>query len=131
MSLLSFDFETHKIQPGLLAPPVVCVSQAWRESSGAIDSSLLDREQGLESIHAQLSTDVVYVGANVAYDFVCLLAARPQLMPLVWKAYEDGRVFDVLIAGTLDAIYDGRLTDDGLFSSKGKKIWFCPNGLSK
>ena len=122
MSLLSFDFETHKIQPGLLAPPVVCVSQAWRESSGAIDSSLLDREQGLESIHAQLSTDVVYVGANVAYDFVCLLAARPQLMPLVWKAYEEGRVFDVLIAGTLDAIYDGRLTDDGLFNSRGKKI---------
>ena len=69
---------------------------------------------------------LVWVGANIAYDFGCVLAARPDLLPLIWKAYEEERVFDVLIAGTLDAIYGGRLKDDGgktsLFLRSGKKV---------
>lgn len=122
MSLLAFDFETHLVQPGLLAPPIVCGSFAWR-TLGDLNSSLRSRDDTLARARDTLeNSSTVFVGANVAYDFGCLLAARPDLLPLVWKAYEEERVFDVLIAGTLDAIAGGRLRDDGLYLRNGKRV---------
>jgi hypothetical protein len=123
VSLLAFDFETHLIQPGLLAPPIVCGSFAWRVLENTSMSSLLNRDDTITEMAEQLSDDsMIWVGANVAYDWGCLLAVRPDLLPLVWKAYEEERVFDVLIAGTLDAIYGGRLRDDGLYLRNGKRV---------
>lgn len=124
-SLLSFDLETHLIQPGLLAPPIVCASTAWRDDVGGgsrVYSHLDDAAHVFPMLEEELANGVVWVGANIAYDFGCVLAARPDLLPLIWKAYEEERVFDVLIAGTLDAIYGGRLKDDGLYLRNGKRI---------
>lgn len=119
---LAFDLETHLIQPGLLTPPIVCGSFA----GDAGFTPLLNKESTLAFVESRLHTDVIWVGANIAYDWGCVLAERPDLLPLVWKAYEEKRVFDVLIAGTLDAIYGGRLrSEDGpteLFMRNGKKI---------
>lgn len=124
-SLLAFDFETHLIQPGLLAPPIVCGSYA--DQNLFTEGYIAPREEMVGFMETQLNDSRnVFVGANIAYDFGCLLAARPDLLPLVWRAYEESRVFDVLIAGTLDAIHDGRLRDDGgkttLFLRNGKKV---------
>lgn len=122
-SLLSFDLETHLVQPGLLAPPIVCGSFADRFEDGGFWSRLLHAEGVLTNVALYLESDeVIWVGANIAYDFGCVLAARPDLLPRIWKAYEEERVFDVLIAGTLDAIYGGRLKDDGLYLRNGKRI---------
>ena len=125
MSLLAFDLETHLIQPGLLAPPIVCGSYADRNLfDGGV---IVSKQEIIDFVGYTLTLpDTVFVGANIAYDFGCVLAARPDLLPLVWKAYAEERVFDVLIAGTLDAIAAGRLrSDDGpteLFMRNGKKI---------
>ena len=122
-SLLSFDLETHLVQPGLLAPPIVCGSFADRFEDGGFWSRLLHAEGVLTNVALYLESDeFIWVGANIAYDFGCVLAARPDLLPRIWKAYEEERVFDVLIAGTLDAIYGGRLKDDGLYLRNGKRI---------
>lgn len=120
MSLLSFDLETHLIQPGLLTPPIVCGSFATSEpTSGWI----LPARDTLARVQvALMESKQVIVGANIAYDWGCVLAVRPDLFPLIWKAYEEERVFDVLIAGTLDAIYDGRLREGELFAKDGTKI---------
>ena len=121
-SLLSFDLETHKIQPGLLAPPIVCGSFAGRES-GKVWSALDTARGSLMRVNTLLNEPHwVFVGANIAYDWGCVLAVRPDLLPLIWKAYEEERVFDVLIAGTLDAIYGGRLREGELCNISGKKI---------
>jgi DNA polymerase I len=128
-SLLSFDLETHLIQPGLLAPPVVCWSAAWRGDDKMILSKLC-AETDFSGPHSEATLDFegvfnpkqIFVGANIAYDWCCVLAVRPDLLPLIWKAYEEERVFDVLIAGTLDAIYDGRLREGELFAKDGTKI---------
>ena len=118
---VAFDLETHLIAPGLLTPPIVCGS--FCDSDNPNEPQLHLREGALWTIGALLRDDtVIWRGANVAYDFGCVLAARPQLLPLVWKAYEEGRVFDVLIGATLDAIYDGRLRDGELYNERGKKI---------
>lgn len=110
---IAIDFETHLIQPGLLAPPVVCMSFAdpypglvkvWRaEFERALDFDLI-------------------VGANIAFDFGCALAAYPELLPKVWAAYERGGVFDVQIASSLTAINDGRMRDGELYRPDGSKI---------
>ena len=123
MTLFAIDLETHKIQPGLLAPPVVCVANCWKDSGGLRNATLLDREQGLLSVASILEApDTRVCGANIAYDFGCILAAEPALLPTIWNLYKQGRVFDVLIAGTLDAIAEGRLRDEGLFLKDGTKI---------
>lgn len=113
--LLSFDLETHLIQPGLLAPPIVCYSAAWREDGHT--RTRLDKEQFFE-----FEAGKTYVGANIAYDFGCILAAKPHLLPSVWKLYEEGRVFDVQIAATLNAIAEGRLREGELFRQDGSKV---------
>ena len=127
MSLLAFDLETHLIQPGLLAPPICCGSFARRTANREIDGYVFPSTDTLLHVEGSLRTaGITYVGANIAYDWGCILAVRPDLLPLIWKAYAEERVLDVLIAGTLDAIHDGRLrSEDGpteLFMRNGKKI---------
>lgn len=119
--LLSFDLETHLIQPGLLTPPIVCGSFAPQNK--VVKSYLLPKKETLSEVADLLENDsLVWVGANLAYDWGCVLAVRPDLLPAIWQAYEEERVFDVLIAGTLDAIFDGRLREGELYAKDGKKI---------
>lgn len=110
---IAIDFETHLIQPGLLAPPIVCMSFA-DPSPGLVKDWRADFERALRF-------DLI-VGANVAYDFGCALAAYPELFPKVWGAYERGAVFDIQIAARLTAIHDGRMRDGELYRPDGSKI---------
>ena len=119
MTLFAWDLETHKIQPGLLSPPIVCHSFARPGEKGLLEYPC----HGKSYIRKYLQDDGWTVaGANIAYDFGCLLAEDPSLFPLVWKAYEEGRVHDVQIAATLVAIAEGRLRDGELFDRKGAKM---------
>lgn len=118
MSLISFDLETWLIEPGILAPRIVCGSFASSED----DCDLLLRDDSLLRIEQLLRGKDTICGANIAYDFGCVLAARPELFSLVWEAYERGRVYDVQIAATLNAIADGRLRDGDLFRKDGSKV---------
>ena len=88
MRPVAFDTETFLIQPGLLAPRMVCLSWATDTECG-----LFLREQGLGWLHKQLTDpDVLLVGANMPYDFGVACAEYPALLPLVFDAYRDGRV---------------------------------------
>lgn len=110
---IAIDFETHLIQPGLLAPPIVCMSYA-DPSPGLVKS-------WREEFERALGFDLI-VGANIAFDFGCVLAACPELFPKVWAVYERGAVFDVQIASSLTAIHDGRMRDGELYRPDGSKI---------
>lgn len=100
---VAVDFETHKIQDGLLAPPPVCGSFADTNVSGAC---VLRADAALDRFEGHLESDVV-VGANIAYDLGVLAAARPHAIPAIFRALDEGRVFDVLIAQMLDWIARG------------------------
>ena len=54
MKLLAWDTETHLIQSGLLAPPVVAHSMAWRTSNGEVDSVLHDKS-GMIAVESNLN----------------------------------------------------------------------------
>jgi hypothetical protein len=64
----------------------------------------------------------IWTGANISYDWGCVLAIRPDLMWLIWEAYKTARVFDVQIACTLNAIHGGRMSDGDLYRYDGSKI---------
>lgn len=95
--LWAFDFETHAIVPGCLAPRIVCGS--W---SNGTETRLALREEALDWLEFHLGR-VRIVGANIFYDLVCAAAERPPLLPLIFKAVEDGQVLDVLL---LEALHD-------------------------
>jgi len=131
LKLLSFDLEGHLIQPGLLAPPIVCGSLAANYDGGTVkarDGQLLTKLQVRDLFNSGIlekqtdGSDVIIVGANIAYDFGCVLAEWPEFFPLIWNLYERGCVMDVQIAAALNAIADGRMQDGELWRKDGTKI---------
>lgn len=131
MSLFSWDLETHRVQPGLLTPPTVVGS--WSkpgagkyETGYTCSTGSFGDERRLECVsffEENINrSSIIWVGANIVYDFGVMLAERPDLLPLVWKAYKEARVMDVQIGCTLNAIHDGRMRDGDLFRYDGTMI---------
>ena len=109
MNLIAFDTETRLIEPGLLAPKLVCVSAATE-----YDVALLDRYDGTDYVeHVLEDTNVALVGHNVAYDLGVLCARRPSLIPLVFTAYEQGRIWDTKVRQEMLDIASGRTQRNG------------------
>ena len=102
--MIALDLETHLIQPGLLAPPIVCGS-----SSSGGGGFLHTKTCALELFESALRSPIVIAGANIAYDFGCVAVARPDLLPLIFDKLNRGQVHDVLIADSLDRIAKGLL----------------------
>ena len=120
---VAFDVETHKIQPGLLAPPLVCGSIAeWSPTQGRTIGALLSKDQTREAFKSMLgNTEMIIVGANIAYDMLVMAfdaaCAGINLVPEIFAAYEAGRVFDIQIAEALHAVATGYLGKDPRTSS--------------
>lgn len=104
MTVVAFDTETYLIEPGLLAPPLVCM--AWWNGE---DGALLDHEQAPSVMRSMLDDGVTLVGHNVAYDFAVLAAADSDLMPAIFEAYKAGRIYDTRLDEKLIDIEKGRI----------------------
>lgn len=109
---VAFDTETHLVQPGLLAPPLVCGSIATFASA-----SLLNKEQARRDFVRLLqNSEIIIIGANIAYDMLVMAVECAKhgqnIIPAIFRAYEEERVFDVEIAERLHAIAIGSLGKD-------------------
>lgn len=117
---VAYDLETHLIQPGLVAPPIVCGSVASPVQSGALLS--VDMARGVfETVLNR--PELVLCGANIAYDLLVLavdFARRGiDVMGRICAMYDpnnevvrgqcDGRVFEIQLAEGLHAIAQGHL----------------------
>ena len=117
MRLVAFDTETHLFQPGLMAPRLVCSSFAELDLAGdgpvadqALTKLVVGIPKTLAEVKALLADEsVTLVLANAAYDMAVLMNHEPSMIPLIFKAYNANRVFDVLIAACLIAIHQGNL----------------------
>lgn len=89
---IAFDTETALLAPGLLAPPLVCVSIAHEDGT-----ELVHQADALDWIVALLESDRVLVGHNVAFDFGVVASKWPELMPAIFAKYERGEVTDTLL----------------------------------
>lgn len=101
MKILAFDTETHIIQPGLLAPPIVCGSSATLTEG---DERLLTKEESLALFRqAMTDPDTVTGGANFVYDLGVMSALDPSVVELIFKALEEDRVVSTDL---LEALHD-------------------------
>ncbi len=119
---VGFDTETHLVQAGLLAPPLVCGSLAeWNAQQSRVVGAFLSKDQARTTFEALLAGDYTIVGANIAYDMLVMAydAARRGLdiMPGIFGAYEAGRVYDLQIAEALHGVALGMLGKDPRTSS--------------
>lgn len=108
--VLVLDTETYLMQPGRMAPKVVCVALRYpdgrrtlvRPCDPALDDALLGAAEG----------DYHICGHNVAYDMACLGRTRPDLVPLIFRLYMEYRVVDTILVYKLWLLKRGLLAED-------------------
>jgi DNA polymerase I len=90
MRVRVFDVETERFRPGLMAPPLVCIT--WQTPGEEPQIIHADDPRALPLVTSWLEGDELLVGQHVCYDFAVLCAKWPQLVPAVFKAYDQDRV---------------------------------------
>jgi DNA polymerase I len=105
--MIAFDLETHLIQPGLLAPPVVCGSVATEapNSERVVPA-------GEVVAHFRRALEEGIGGANIAYDLGVMAAHDPALLPEIFAALDAGKVHDTHIYEALHDIGRGCFLQD-------------------
>jgi hypothetical protein len=109
MRHLFFDTETERFYPGYMAPVVVCLQYCFDTGAPVLLHGRADRAKIVELMRDALrDPDCMLVGHNVAYDLACLAAYEPDLLPLIFAAYEQNRVTDTMYRQKLADIARGR-----------------------
>lgn len=101
--VVAFDTETWLIEPGLLAPPLVCV-QWKRPGESAV---MRHRDQVRWIVEAWLDGNDILVGHNVAYDMAVIAAQWPDLLPRIFAKYDRDEITDTKIREQLIQISRG------------------------
>jgi len=113
MNVLAFDTETERFRPGVMAPELVCVSY----QRPGVPPKLVSHLDAWPTVSAWFEEPTLFVGQNVAYDMAVLSAWRPELLPKIFKAYDEDRVADTMIRQKLLDIaagcYRGRPGEKG------------------
>src|SRR5579885_1270547 len=115
MTVVAVDTETCLISARCKAPPLVCVTWAVNDHSGLIKwdqdhySITVGSKYTTAEIRHWLESDIILVGANIAYDMGVLAAQWPHLLPLIFQAYEDNRITDIQLRQRLIDIAHGEL----------------------
>ncbi len=109
MKPVAIDLETFLIQPGVLAPVPVCGSSA---DEGGQSVFGIDTTQATYGLPHTVRESELIIGAHIAYDFGVSAAHGLVSLEDIFKAYDEDRVYDVLIAQALDAIATGHLFKD-------------------
>ena len=109
IDLRAFDTETFLFRAGEAAPRVVCASTA-RVVDGQIVGELVPgRAAARDAFIALLNSEAKIAFANAPYDLLCMAAQDPSLLVEIFRALREGRIYDVITAETLNAIYHGYL----------------------
>lgn len=122
MTTTALDTETFLIVPGMLAPPLVCVSWARGGESGVLHhSDPAAKKLVEESIGGGRS-----VFANAPFDLAVFATTWPDLRPLIWEALDEGRVHDVQTREKLLDLARGTFRfeedEDGKVRAKGYSL---------
>jgi hypothetical protein len=102
--IIGTDSETGKIQPGLLAPPLCCVSTAVRVGD-RIETQLYGWQDGLAFYKRALTSGALLVIHNAPFDLLDCIGEQQRLHPVFTMAGEDpgllGLVFDAFERGNI------------------------------
>lgn len=87
MKTIAIDTETALIQPGRLAPPLVCTSWASQDYATVIPH---DDPYPILLVEGEFNI----VGHNVAYDLAVWAEEWPDLLPTIFQALSENRITD-------------------------------------
>lgn len=107
---LAMDFETALACPGLQAPPPVCLSVASESTCE------LYKDDWAEALEEALQGTDLLIFLNGAYDLAVACAAKPELIPLVFAAYDADRITDIGVRQKLIDIALGEYRQHGKYS---------------
>jgi len=103
MKNLTIDCETELIGQGRKAPLMACMS-----ASDGRAHQLLSPDEGCDLIEKWVRLDQGWlIGHNIAFDLAVVIRHRPSLAAHIWRAYDQGRVWDTGIHERLYALYHG------------------------
>jgi len=113
---LAFDFETALFRPACIAPPPACLTWQRRGEEARICGAEDARDVLREAL---ADPEILFVGANVAFDMAVACEAYPELRPAIFEAYNADRVTDVQIRQRLldiaGGVYKGRIVGNGVW----------------
>jgi DNA polymerase I-like protein with 3'-5' exonuclease and polymerase domains len=126
--IFSFDTETERIPEDETCPDGICLSWAVEDMSGVV---LI--EEGIPILRSALENGAEIVGHFLPFDFRVCIKHDPSIEPLIWQAYEQGRVYDTMIAAQLDDIARGifRGTRKGAYTLDRLAIDYLSEELKK
>lgn len=116
----AFDTETFLIGPARLVPPMVCLTQDSTFPVSPLLHAKFDRQAIRDLAYSVLCSNTLIVGLNVAYDLAVLANEFPELLPLIFQAYEEDRVIELGVAQQLIDIANGCFR--GKYGQDGKWI---------
>jgi hypothetical protein len=111
------DCETWLIAPGRLAPRLVGVQFKHDDEPTRV---LHRRDAWVDEVRRGLQAEKV-IGHNIAYDLAVVMNAEPSLEGDIWRAYDEGRVYDTLLRAQLLAIALGRFKFDATIGDNGAR----------
>lgn len=110
-AVFSFDTETFLIEPGLTAPPMVCLQFAWDNHRPDIVHA---KDPAAYRIAREaLESRAVINGHNLAYDMAVWCAQWPDLIPPIFRAYAEDRAICTAITAALVDIARGEYRGRG------------------
>lgn len=114
MRFVAVDSETFLIEPGILAPTLVCVSTAERVGTQVFDA-LYDHVDGVELVRQLLlDPNVTLIFHNGSFDLAVFCRENPALISLVFKALAQRRIRDTQTAEQLLMIKRGDMSYENI-----------------
>lgn len=106
--LISWDTEHAPFDDYQKLKPLTCVSYDCEDGSGGL---LHARDPRACEFVAKALSHHVSVGANIAHDIAEACYEWPELTPLAWQAYAEGRVRDLIQCEVLRSVAAGTRAD--------------------
>lgn len=100
--MIVFDVETAKITQARVIPPIACCAFATYS-----ESFVLHVNDTYQCVESMLRSDFPIIGHHVAFDLTAVMSQWPQLIPLVFRAYDNDRVYCTEVRQKLIDIADG------------------------
>lgn len=104
----AFDTETSLICPGEQAPRLACITWASTPDNANIEHATAAKKVARTLLQGA-SKEHPLVGHNLAFDMCVLARNFPELLPLIFEAYERGAIADTLIREKLVHIALGHM----------------------
>lgn len=133
---IALDTETFPMATYAVAPKLVCVSLAsWADDKKTVHRNLLGN--GDPELHDTIRAilvdpEVEIIGHNIKYDMAVIVNYFPDLMEMVWAAYDACRIHDTRVREKLlNLVTTGRLEFMNLPDGTAKPISYSLGALVK